>query len=57
MKKLGTQISPTLWLVLKDTADRQGLKLCTIVEEGIRLWLAENDRRKRNDTSEAKQLI
>jgi hypothetical protein len=56
--KLSTKINPHVLLALRNVANAENVKICKIVEEGIRLWLAENDRRKRQlDTVEQKQLI
>jgi hypothetical protein len=58
MKKVGTKISTSVWLALKETATAENVKICKIIEEGIRLWLADNDKQKRQaDVSKQQDLF
>jgi len=47
MKTITTYINPSVYLAMKETAESEWTKLWRFIEEGIRLRIADYQRRKR----------
>ena len=47
MKTISTYISPSVYLLMKETADAEGIKSWRFIEEGIRLRIQEYEGRRR----------
>jgi hypothetical protein len=51
--QISTQLTPHVFLALKDVARAEGVPIYRIIEDGVRLWFANNDKRKHAESSTA----